>query len=44
MKSRLKACMEAAWDQAELEALDPSVLCRKMQEVGLLLTLLALSS
>ncbi|GAX80547.1 hypothetical protein CEUSTIGMA_g7985.t1 [Chlamydomonas eustigma] len=32
MKYRLKACMEAAWDQAELEAQDPSVLCRKMQE------------
>ena len=34
MKLRLRGLLESAWDQAELDAVDPSLLCRKVHEVG----------
>ena len=35
MKMRLKAILETAWDQAEIDAADPSMLCRKVHEVSI---------
>ena len=33
MKVKLQSLLESAWEQAEVDASDPSVLCRKVHEV-----------